>query len=57
MSDKELFDALGKAILDNKVPEWRQEFICSVQTWWEKTGRITDKQRDALEDILEECEE
>lgn len=56
MSDKDLFDALGRAILDNKVPEWRQEFICSVQSYWESSGRISEKQRNALEDILGEVD-
>lgn len=55
MNERELFDALGRAILDNKVPEWRQEFVCSVQSYWEQSGRISEKQRNALEDILEEA--
>lgn len=52
MSDKALLEAIGFAMLDNKVPEWRHDFICSVQDDFDAFG-LSERQRIALEEILE----
>lgn len=57
MSDKKLFDAIGKAILDGKIGDSGAKFAESVQDYFEKRGYITDAQRNALENLLEDWQE
>lgn len=57
MSDKQLLDALADAILDGKASDGQARFAESVQQYFERTGRITDAQRERLEAMLEEIEE
>ena len=51
MSDEELFEKIGQAILDGKVSDGDARFAESVQEFFEKRGYITDAQRNRLEDI------
>jgi hypothetical protein len=54
MSNEELLEAIGQAILDNKVSESGAAFAESVQEFYEKHGYMTETQRNTLEDIWSE---